>query len=176
MMQMEDDFEFYTDRLAVLGFYEAQDSQSLNVEKICFAAASQRMYSAMDSLGSCQFVYGPAWQLHGPNDMVELVRTVTGWEDVTFEELQNVGERRVNMMRAFNAREGFDRRHDLIPDKLFKPLKGGVSDGWRLDRGEVRAAMDTYFEICGWDVETGNPTRVKLDELDLGWVADQLVV
>jgi aldehyde:ferredoxin oxidoreductase len=78
------------------------------------------------------------------------------------------------MMRAFNAREGMDRRHDVVPEKLFKPLKGGTSDGWALDRDEIQTAMDQYFEFCGWDVKTGNPTRAKLEELELGWVADQL--
>jgi aldehyde:ferredoxin oxidoreductase len=171
---IEGDFEFYTDRLAVLGFNEEQEVRSLSDEKIRFAVESQYMYSAMDSLNLCQFVYGPSWQLYGPADMVELVRAVTGWEDVSFEDLQKVGERRLNMMRAFNAREGFDRGNDTIPEKMFKPLKGGVSDGWVLDRDEVNGALDKYFEFCGWDVKTGNPTRAKLDEIDLGWVADKL--
>ena len=170
----EDDFEYYTDRMAVLGFTEGQEFQSLNEEKIRFAATSQFMYSAMDSLNLCQFVYGPAWQLYGPNDMVELVRSVTGWEDVTFEELQQVGERRLNMMRAFNAREGMNRKNDMVPEKLFKPLKGGVSDGWKLDRVKIETALDKYYVICGWDIETGVPTRAKLEELELGWIADQL--
>ena len=168
---IEGDFEFYTDRMAVLGFSKAQEPQSLSDEKIRFALASQHMYSAMDSLNLCQFVYGPAWQLYGPEDMVELVRTVTGWEDVDFDELQKVGERRLNMMRAFNAREGIDRQADVLPEKLFKPLKGGASDGWKLDHDEVEAALDKYFELCGWDVKIGIPTRDKLEELDLGWVA-----
>jgi aldehyde:ferredoxin oxidoreductase len=170
----EDDFDGYAERMAVLGFDKGEQPQSLTPEKMRFVVASQYMYSAMDSLNLCQFVYGPAWQLYGPNDMVELVRTVTGWDDVSFEELQKVGARRLNMMRSFNAREGMDRKQDVIPEKLFKPLKGGPSDGWKLDRDEVESAMDAYFEICGWDVATGVPTRAKLDELELGWVADQL--
>jgi len=170
----ENDFEFYTDRMAVLGFTEGQPPRSLNAEKIRFAATSQYLYSTLDSLDLCQFVYGPAWQLYGPEEMVEAVRTITGWEDVSYEELQRVGERRLNMMRAFNAREGMDRKDDVIPEKLFKPLKGGVSDGWKLDRDEVESALTAYFKFCGWDVETGVPTRHKLEELDLGWVADQL--
>jgi aldehyde:ferredoxin oxidoreductase len=125
----EDDFEYYEDRMAVLGFSKGVEPRSLNAEKIHFAATSQRMYSALDSLNLCQFVFGPAWQLYGPEDVVELVRAVTGWKDITFNELQKIGERRVNMMRAFNAREGFDRRNDVLPEKLFKPLIGGVSDG-----------------------------------------------
>jgi aldehyde:ferredoxin oxidoreductase len=167
---IEGDFEFYSDRLAVLGFTEEQAARSLSDEKIRFAMTSQHMYSTMDSLNLCQFVYGPAWQLYGPDDMVELVRAVTGWENVSFEELQIVGERRLNMMRMFNAREGIDRKADVVPDKLFKPLKGGVSDGWKLDRDEVEAALDKYFEFCGWDVATGIPTTAKLEELDLDWV------
>jgi len=84
----EDDFEYYEDRMAVLGFSEGVEPRSLGAEKIKFAVKSQYMYSAMDSLNLCQFVYGPAWQLYGPNDMVELVRTVTGWDDLTFDELR----------------------------------------------------------------------------------------
>jgi aldehyde:ferredoxin oxidoreductase len=168
----EDDFEYYEERMAVLGFTEGVETRSLGVEKIRFAVEGQRMYSAMDSLNLCQFVYGPAWQLYGPEDMVELVRAVTGWDNVTFDELQKVGERRINMMRAFNAREGFDRRNDVIPEKLFKPLKGGVSDGWKLDHDEVKVAMKEYYQICGWEVSTGNPTQSKLTDLGLGWVAD----
>jgi aldehyde:ferredoxin oxidoreductase len=173
---IEEDFEFYAERLAVLGFNEEQETRSLSDEKIRFAMASQHMYSTMDSLNLCQFVFGPAWQLYGPEDMVEMVRAVTGWQEVNFAELQKVGERRLNMMRAFNAREGFDRKDDVLPEKVFKPLKGGVSDGWKLDHDEIKSATDKYFELCGWDVKTGNPTRTKLDELELGWVADRLEI
>jgi aldehyde:ferredoxin oxidoreductase len=167
---IEDDFEFYKERMGVLGFSEAQEPRSLSDEKIRWAMKSQHMYSTMDSLDLCQFVFGPAWQLYGPEDMLKLVQVVTGWEDVNFEELQQLGERRLNMMRAFNAREGIDRQADVLPEKLFKPLKGGVSDGWQLDRDEVEAALDKYFELCGWDIETGVPTREKLEELGLEWI------
>ena len=64
----------------------------------------------------------------------------------------------------------------MLPEKLFKPLKGGPSDGWKFEHGEFEAALEKYYEFCGWDVNTGNPTRAKLEELDLRWVADQLSV
>ena len=169
---IEDDFEYYTERLAVMGFTEGVEPRSLGDEKMRFTVASQRLYAAMDSLTICQFVFGPAWQLYGPDDIVELVQAVTGWEDFTYAEIEKVGERRINMMRAFNAREGIDRKDDLVPEKLFKPLKGGASDGWKLDRAEVDTAIDKYYEISGWDVASGLPTREKLEELDLGWVVD----
>lgn len=169
---IEDDFEYYTERLAVMGFSESVEPRSLNDEKIRFTVLSQRLYAAMDSLTICQFVFGSSWQLYGPDDIVELVRSVTGWEDFTYADIEKVGERRINMMRAFNAREGFDRKDDLVPEKLFKPLKGGASDGWKLDRDEIATALDKYYEISGWDVASGLPTREKLDELDLAWIVD----
>lgn len=171
---IEDDFEYYTERLAVLGFSEGLEPRTLNDEKIRFTVAGQRLYSAMDSLNLCQFVFGSAWQLYGPDDIVELVRSVTGWEDISYPDLERVGERRINMMRAFNAREGIDRKQDVVPKKLFKPLKGGPSDGWKLDKKEVEHALDKYYELSGWDIESGVPSRSKLEELDLSWVADRL--
>jgi len=168
---IEDDFEYYKERLGVLGFSAGVETRSLNREKMRFTVATQRLYSAMDSLNLCQFVFGPAWQLYGPDDIVELVQAVTGWEDFSYADIENVGERRINMMRMFNAREGFDRQQDLVPEKLFKPLKGGASDGWKLDKDEVEGALDTYFELSGWDVKSGIPTAEKLEELGLAWTA-----
>jgi aldehyde:ferredoxin oxidoreductase len=169
-------YTFFKDRLAQVGLLEPQPTQSLGPEKVRFAVYTQHTYSCLDSVNLCQFVYGPSWQLYGPSQMVDTVRAVTGW-NVSLFELQKVGERRLNMMRAFNAREGIDRNQDRLSEKLFKKaLKGGASDGWKLDHDQLQAALDTYYAMCGWDVETGTPTRWKLEELGLGWVADQLAL
>ena len=34
--------------------------------------------------------------------------------------------------------------------------------------------LDEYYAARGWDLKTGTPTRAKLEELGLGYVADQL--
>jgi aldehyde:ferredoxin oxidoreductase len=34
--------------------------------------------------------------------------------------------------------------------------------------------LDEYYEERGWDIKTGIPTREKLEELDLGDVAEDL--
>ncbi len=39
---------------------------------------------------------------------------------------------------------------------------------------EVEQAKDWYYAMAGWDVATGTPTREKLEELELGWVAEIL--
>jgi aldehyde:ferredoxin oxidoreductase len=164
----------YPERLGALGLTEAQPVRSLTPEKVRFARETQFHYSLMDSVNVCQFVYGPAWQLYGPQDLRDLIEYVTGW-DVTIEELQQVGERRLNMLRAFNAREGIDREQDKLAEKMFKKaLKGGPSDGIAVDRAQFEAALDEYYRQNEWDVETGAPTRHKLEALELGWVADQL--
>jgi aldehyde:ferredoxin oxidoreductase len=168
----DEDFEYYADRLAALGLFEPQPKSSLNPEKVRFAFYTQQFYSLLDSLNLCQFVWGPAWQLYGPNQMVELVRAVTGWE-VGLWELMKVGERRLNMLRAFNAREGVGAESDTVPPKLLIPLRGGRSDGVAVTGEEVETAKALYYRMAGWD-DNGRPTRAKLEELTLGWVADEL--
>jgi|694.fasta_scaffold60014_1 aldehyde:ferredoxin oxidoreductase len=163
----------YPKRLGDIGLSKPQPVRSLGPEKVEFARVTQYSYSALDSVNVCQFVYGPAWQLYDMEDLQQMVNAVTGW-DVTIAELQEVGERRLNMLRAFNAREGIDRRQDKLPEKMFKKaLIGGPSDGIKVDKAEWEAALDEYYRQNDWD-ENGVPSRAKLTALGLGWVADQL--
>lgn len=163
----------FNPRLAELGLVNPQPTHMLNAEKVRYAFYTQCSYSVMDTLDLCQFVWGPDWQLFGMKQIAEFVTAVTGWE-VSLFELQKLGERRINMLRAFNAREGFGRDQDTIPKKLTQPLKGGKSDGVFVTVAEVERAKDTYYAMAGWDVATGQPQRAKLEELGIGWVADLL--
>ena len=160
-------------RLAELGLVNPQPNTVLNYEKVKFALYTQWTYSCLDSVNLCQFVFGPDWQLFGVAQMTQMVRAVTGWP-VTLFELQKLGERRLNMMRAFNAREGAGREADKLPKKFQKALVGGKSDGMKIPPEEIEEAKDIYYEMCGWDVATGTPRRVKLEELSIGWVMDEL--
>ncbi|HBY99533.1 MAG TPA: hypothetical protein DEP84_37290 [Chloroflexi bacterium] len=147
----------------------------LDENKVRFTLVTQYAYSILDTLNLCQFDWGPAWQLYGPGPMVEMVRAVTGWEDVTLEELMRLGARRVNLLRAFNTREGFTREHDTLPPRIVEDaLADGPTAGTTFSREVLETALDTYYRLAGWDVETGNPTRATLESLGLGWVAGQL--
>ncbi len=85
-----------------------------------------------------------------------------------------MGRRRVNMLRAFNAREGLDRDRDTLPDRLFdEPLVGGPTDGMALDRDQFEAALDEYYRQAGW-TPRGVPTPETLTELGLDWIAEQI--
>lgn len=160
-------------RMARLGLTNPQDRTALNEEKVRFTLTTQYTFSALDSISVCQFVFGPGWQLYGPEDTARLMRAVTGW-DITVEELQEVGARRLNLLRAFNAREGIGRDRDTLPKRLFKKLEEGRSAGLAVDEEELARALDAYYTMAGWDRVTGMPTRERLEELWLGWVADTL--
>jgi len=158
------------ERISMLGLDNPQPAGSMNEEMIRFAYLTQLFYSAADTYDLCQFIWGPSWQLYGPDDTVEMLRAATGW-DITLEEVMRVGERRLNMMRAFNAREGFDRHTDTLPKKFFVPLQGeGPTAGTALSRGDIEQQKDIYYEMAGWEVEKGIPTQEKLDSLELGWI------
>jgi aldehyde:ferredoxin oxidoreductase len=115
-------------RLALLGLTDPQDPMNLSDEKVRFALITQQFYSLLDSASVCQFVYGPAWQLYGPDHLSQALNAATGWT-TSVDELVDVGARKLTMRRLFNAREGAGRNQDKLPKKLFKPLTGGPSDG-----------------------------------------------
>ena len=146
----------------------SQPLHSLSEEKVRFAYETELFYSMMDSAELCQFVFGPTWTLYGPNETVEMIHAVTGW-DVTLEELLAVGRRRLNLFRIFNAREGFGRKDDKLPKKLFKTLQGtGPTAGIALTHEEMDTAIDQYYKMAGWTPD-GKPTRETVEALDIAW-------
>lgn len=157
-------------RLAQLGIQKGyEDPFTMDDEKVRFAWDTQKYFSTLDTLCLCQFVWGPSWELYGPDEMVELCKTGLGWETSLYELMQ-VGERRINMMRAFNAKEGFTKEDDLLPKKIFTPLKGGPTDGVVLDKDSHEYAKNLYYDLAGWDKEKGNPTESTLKRLSLQWM------
>lgn len=163
----------YLTRLAELDLKDCPPAGSLNSEKVRFAAYSHIFYSLLDTLELCQFVWGPAWTLYGPSELVQLVRCVTGWP-VSLYELMKVGERRLNMLRIFNAREGFDRKDDQLPAKFYKPLAGtGPTAGVALDRQEVEGALDLYYQLMGW-TSNGIPRQANAVDLGVEWLSEEL--
>jgi len=170
----EDSYKAFKDRYEILGLNKPLPAQSLDSDKVEFVHITQQYFAMLDSVNLCHFVWGVSWPLYGPEQAVAMVKAVTGW-DITLQELLEVGERRINMMRAFNAREGISRDQDTLSPKFFnQPLKGGPTDGVKVDKEQFEAAVQEYYLRCGWDESRGIPTRETLKRLDLIWVADQL--
>lgn len=157
-------------RLAEIGIQSGYDNPFvMDDNKVRFAWETQNFFSILDSLCLCQFVWGPSWELYGPDDIVDLCKSGIGW-DTSLYELMQIGERRINMMRAYNAKEGFTKVDDSLPVKIFTPLKGGPTDNIVLDKESHEKAKDLYYEFAGWDKETGNPSESTLRRLSLQWL------
>jgi len=153
-----------------VGLTQLQPIGSFNDEKARMIAVTQKVFSVMDSFNMCAFVWGSSFQMYGPKDMVEMINAATGW-DINLEELLQIGERRVNMMRAFNAREGFTRKNDMLSKKFFKPLQGvGPAVGEQFTYEQFESVKDSYYRHMGWESNTGNPDKDKMKALGLGWV------
>lgn len=137
----------------------------LNCLGICFRMQSSRLYD----LPICSETFSAATGISRTPD-----------------ELLKAAERAYNIYRAINVREGFSRKDDRFPQRWLEPLN-------RPDKGEVTVLkdyfgsapvtaqdiermLDNYYHEKGWEIKTGIPTRSKLTELGLGYVADALKV
>lgn len=156
-----------TQGMVCLGFDQSQPSDVLDLSKARFYAVTQQVISLLDTLDLCQFCFGIE-SLYSLDDVIALVKATAGWE-TDLRELMQVGERRINLMRAFNAREGFSRKDDVLPTRLYEPLVDGPSEGKKIDPKEFELALNEYYHLMGWD-SNGCPTQAKLEELGLEWV------
>jgi aldehyde:ferredoxin oxidoreductase len=90
------------------------------------------------------------------------------------DELMEVGRRRLDLFRLFNAREGLGRKDDKLPKKFFKQLKGtGPTAGFALTHEEIDSAIDHYYKLAGWTSD-GAPTRETLKKHDIEWAVEYL--
>jgi aldehyde:ferredoxin oxidoreductase len=92
--------DLYLERLALLGLNDLPEQWTLGPDKIKFAYLTEVFYSILDTAELCQFVWGPAWTLYGPAEMLDMLHAVTGWE-MTIDEIMAIGARRLNLMRAY---------------------------------------------------------------------------
>jgi len=116
-----------------------------------------------DCIGACKFmgILLPA------EDYVQLISHATGW-DFKVADFRKSGERIYNLMRAFCVREGITREADTLPKRLMEdPLPKGPAEGMVIDKDTLEMLKDAYYEMRGWDKETGKPSAEKLAELGL---------
>jgi len=128
----------------------------------------QDICCAVDSLGICKFMV--FWGKLPLRILVEYYNAITGW-DITFEDLMKAGERIWNLQRAFNIRMGTSRKDDTLPDRFLKesvnegPAKGQIV--------ELETMLAEFYNERGLD-QNGKPSKDKLLELGLDWVAEKL--
>jgi len=116
--------------------------------------------SICDSGLMCAF----AFALMDENTAAELLSAGTGF-DFSVEELFVVGERIATLERAINVREGLTPEQDTLPKRL---LNEAMKDGPNKDQiVELESMKREFYEICGWNPDTGMPTIEKVRELKL---------
>jgi aldehyde:ferredoxin oxidoreductase len=133
------------------------------------AKAEAQMKGGMqfeDSLVTCRF--NSRMDIHL---LTEGLKAVTGW-DFTEDEAMAVGRRAVNIMRAFNLRNGITAEVDRP-----SPRYGSTpTDGPAAGKGIMPhwdSILAQYYALMGWDTQ-GRPTPQTLSSLGLEKVAADL--
>jgi len=120
----------------------------------------QRLMAICDSLVVCQFF---PYQL---TQLTELLNAITG-QDVTAEGLLEVADRIITTLRLFNIREGFTAADDKLPQRFYEPKTDGILSDKPLDPVKMEEAKKQYYELMGWDRESGVPKPETLNELGI---------
>ena len=111
-----------------------------------------------------------------PEEYIESLKYVTGWDDVTIDKLMKTSERIWNLNRAhFLQRNGGPgRKYDMPPARHYEdPIPDGPAKGKKLTLEQVNQMLDEYYAARGWDKD-GNPTAELLQDLGLDHVIKDL--
>jgi aldehyde:ferredoxin oxidoreductase len=149
-----------------LGVLETIPATSLAPEKVRAILYGGMRSHLENIIGLCGFLP------YSNDQVVEAVRAVTGW-DTNVWELWKAAERLVTMARVFNVRHGFTPADDRLPPRMAEPL-GPDGPGAPMDPADVDAALRLYYEMMGWDPDTGVPRAAKLHELGVAWLEELL--
>ena len=85
----------------------------------------------------------------------------------TLHDILAVGERAQTLARLFNLREGFTADDDKLPRRVRRAFSSGPIAGKALSDAEFEWAKRRYYEMMGWDGETGVPSAAALARLGL---------
>jgi len=94
----------------------------------------------------------------------ELYEALTGIP-MDAETLELAGERIVTVERLYNLAHGLTPADDTLPDRFTsEPLEEGGSKGETVD---IERLKTDYYRARDWSLETGRPSRAKLQQLGL---------
>lgn len=100
-------------------------------------------------------------------DMATIYNCVVGGDEMTVEELKTIGNRVATLARLYNMREGFSKKDDTLPRRLFKKaLKSGATKGVSINEKEFKQMLDSYYDYMGWDRD-GCPGAAHLEAVGL---------
>ena len=126
-------------------------------KKVEVAIKSQNWRTVYNSMIMCQFCNPPA-------ELITKLLTYSIGQEYTIEDIDLLGERIFNLKRILNNKLGVTKKDDYLPKIVLTPLKEGGTEG-RVPN--IDKMLQKYYEIRGWDQETGTPLKEKLKELGL---------
>jgi aldehyde:ferredoxin oxidoreductase len=153
------------------GSEEAYLPGNYSPAKVRMVIDSEHRSRVPDLLGICLtsivYVLKTEPDIHFLYDrLVDLYNAATG-RSLTRDSLFKAAERLVNLERCIDAREGLTRQYDTLPNRFFQPFATGKNRGKALDAKKMEDMKSTYYNLRGWDSDTGLPTAEKLTELNL---------
>ncbi len=129
------------------------------------------LISMVNALGLCIFPSGMylAW---GPHYLSRLLSACTG-RDASPADIMRCGERIFTLFKAHTMRAGLSRKDDTWPDRFFEEqLPEGPAKGAIVERDTFNQVLDQYYELRGWDKDSGTPGKEKFIQLGLAEIAD----
>lgn len=154
--------------LSPIGLIEPVDRMDLSHKKVRAYYLAQLLWGLYNVIGMCCFAGVPTGPVTLPQ-IAECLSATTGWSVGTWELLR-MAQRASTMYRLFNLREGVTAEDDTLPPRFFEPLENGPLEGESIDREQFAAAKRLFYELSGWDADSGVPTRATLIALDLDWL------
>lgn len=133
-------------------------------EKVPNVARHQDWRTLFNSIVMCIFANSD------PEMQAKLINAACGY-DWTVEDMMRCGERGWNIKRAINNRMGLTSANDKLPKSMLQPFPDGGAAGFVPD---IKAMLAAYYQVRGWDSETGKPIRDKLLELGMDDIAADL--
>ncbi len=130
------------------------------------------VFAMTDSLGLCSRATLSTYAIT-PEMMGEMFSAYTG-VTVSEEKMFEAAQRIIALERTFCVQEGGGREKDKLPWRVMheeRPSKMGPACN---SPEEIGKMLDRYYELRGWDVATGRPTKKLLVDLDLGHFVERL--
>ena len=171
--------------------FSTYEGKALAAKKIQDRRLAQESLVLCDNAWPIFYVADSSDHVGDPSLESKILSAITGSE-MTEDEYYRMGERIFNLQRAILVREGHrGREYDRLPEACFSvpleterlnpdclmPGKDGKiisRKGAVFDRDQFNKMLGEFYDLRGWDRETGLQKKDKLEEMGLGDVARDL--
>jgi aldehyde:ferredoxin oxidoreductase len=138
----------------------------------------EQFKAILDMTGTCLYNNGLlSWETKisesAAHHLAKITSALTGM-NLDTNHLMMVGRQVHNIEKALNTLHGgFTRKDDYPPKKYWnEPVKSGPYKGDYIEHDIWELMLDEYYELQGWDKNTGLQKKETLDNLDLRHIAE----